>query len=71
MSASCDTAGNAIPGSEVGPMRAVRLQGHGTLDFKSNSTLVCDTYGETVDEATRSLLVVRRPVSFSMTAIGT
>lgn len=49
MSAGCDDAGNLIHGSEYEPMRAVRWQGHGS-GFESASTLVSDTYGDTIDD---------------------
>lgn len=46
----CDSAGNAIPASEVEPLRALRLQGRCSLGFESASILVCTTYGDTVDD---------------------
>lgn len=50
MLARRDAAGNAIHGSDVKPMHALHWRGHGSLGSKSASTVVRDTYGDTVDD---------------------
>lgn len=50
MLARHDAAGNAIPASEVEPMRTVRWREHGFYGFETAPTLASDTYGDTVDE---------------------
>lgn len=49
MSATADAACNAIVRGEVGLMRAGGWQRHGLLGFGSPFPLVCDTYGNIVN----------------------
>lgn len=50
MLAICDAPGIALSGEKVKSTRAVHLRGHGFYGFEGASTMVLDTYGETVDD---------------------
>lgn len=61
MSEKHDSVENALNGTSFEPIRAMPCPGNSSLGFEGASTLVCDAYGDAIDDA--SLVAAERSFS--------